>query len=73
MVLETYSMIELLDEHQLVLDKFLTDLSGNITTIMNSDYLIWSSKERALLTFTSSTSSPSILALIVGCTLATDV
>lgn len=73
MVLETYSMIELLDEHQLVLDKFLKDLSGNITTIMNSNYLIWSSKERALLTFTSSTLSPSILALIVGCILTTDV
>ena len=66
-------MIELLDEHQLVPDKFLKYLSGNITTIMNPDYLIWRSKERALLTFMSSTLSPSILALTVGCTSATDV
>lgn len=66
-------MIELLDEHQLVPDKFLKYLSGNITTIMNPDYLIWRSKERALLTFMSYTLSPSILALTLGCTSATDV
>ena len=34
---------------------------------MNPDFLIWKSKEKALLTFISSTLSPSVLALTVGC------
>ena len=69
MVLETYSMFEFLDETQLVPDKFSEDLSRNITVIVNPNYLIWRTKEKALLTFISSTLSPSILALRVGCTL----
>ena len=40
MVLETYSMFELLDETQLVPDKFSEDLSRNITVIVNPNYLI---------------------------------
>jgi len=35
MVLETYSMIELLDQAQLVPEKFLKDLLGSMTTILN--------------------------------------
>ena len=35
MVLETYSMIELLDEVQLVPKKFLKDLSDAVTTVLN--------------------------------------
>ena len=57
-VLETYSLFELLDEPQLIPNKFLEDLSGNFTSILNLDFLIWKSKEKALLTFTSSTSLP---------------
>ena len=40
MVLETYSMFELLDEVPLIPKKFLKDLFGTITSVLNSDYLI---------------------------------
>ena len=40
---------------------------------MNPDFLIWKSKERALLTFISSTLSPTVLALTVGCASAMEV
>ena len=73
MVLETYSMIELLDQAQLVPEKFLKDLSGSMTTIFNLNYLTWKSKEKALLTFISSTLTPSILALTIGCSLGLEV
>ena len=73
MVLETYSMFELLDEVPLVPKKFLKDLSGTITSVLNPDYLIWKSKEKALLTFISSTLTPSVLAMIVGCSSAQEV
>nr|POE96166.1 hypothetical protein CFP56_62425 [Quercus suber] len=73
MVLETYSMIELLDEDQLALGKFLKDFSGSITAILSPDYLTWKSKKKALLIFISSTLTPSILALTIGCSLALEV
>lgn len=73
MVLETYSMIELLDQAQLVPEKFLKDLSGSMTTILNLNYLTWKSKEKALLTFISSTLTPLILALTIGCSLGLEV
>ena len=73
MVLETYSLFELLEEPQLVPDKFLKDLSGTYTTILNPAFLIWKSKEKALLTFMSSTLTPSILAFTVGCTSVMEV
>nr|XP_023877707.1 callose synthase 7-like [Quercus suber] len=73
MVLETYSMIELLDEIPLVLEKFLKDLSGIVTIVLNLDYLDWKSKEKPLLTFISSTLTPSILAITVGCSSALEV
>ena len=40
---------------------------------MNPDFHIWKSKERALLTFISSTLSPSVLALTIGCASAVEV
>lgn len=73
MVLETYSMFELLDEAQLASEKFLKDLLGSFTTIFNPYYLVWKSKEKALPTFMSSTLSPFVLALTVGCTSTMDV
>jgi len=72
-VLETYSLFELIEEPQLIPNKYLKDLSGAYTNIVNLDFLIWKSKEKALLTFLSSTFSPSILALTVGCSLALEV
>ena len=73
MVLETYSLYELLEEPQLVLEKFLKDFSGSYTIIVNPNFLVWKSKENALLTFISSTLSPSVLALTVGCASAIEV
>ena len=73
MILETYSLFELLEGPQLIPEKFLKDLSGAYTTIVNPDYILWRSKEKALLTFISSTLSPSIFALTVGCTSALEV
>ena len=73
MVLETYSLFELLEEPQLVPNKFLKDLSGAYTMILNPDFLIQKSKEKASLTFMSSTLTPSILDLTVGCTSALEV
>ena len=73
MVLETYSLYELIEEPQLIPEKYLKDLSGAYTTIVNPDFLICKSKEKALLTFMSSTLSPSILALTVGCSSALEV
>ncbi|KAL0015469.1 hypothetical protein SO802_002538 [Lithocarpus litseifolius] len=46
---------------------------GAYTTIVNLDFLIWKSKEKALLTFMSSTLTPTILALTVGCSSALEV
>ena len=73
LVLETYSLIELLDEIHLVLGKFLKDLSGTVTTVLNPDYLTWKSKEKALLTFINSTLTPLVLAITVGCSSALEV
>ena len=66
-------MIELLDEAQLVPERFLKDLPGSMTTILNPDYLTWKSKENALLTFISSTLTPLVLALTVGSSSALEV
>ena len=73
MILETYSLYDLLEEPQLALEKFLKDLSGAYTAIVNPEYTLWRSKEKALLTFITSTLSPSILSLTVGCTSALEV
>ena len=73
MIIETYSLFELLEEPQIVPKKFLRDSFGNYTMIVNPDHLIWKSKEKALLTFISSTLTPSILALTVGCATAIEV
>ena len=73
MILETYSLYELLEEPQLAPEKFLKDLSGAYTTIVNPKYTLWRSIEKGLLTFISSTLSPSVLSLTIGCTSALKV
>ena len=73
MVMETYSMIDLLDEASRVPEKFLKDHSGTVTAVLNPDFLVWKSKEKALLTFISSTLTPSVLAITVGCSSALEV
>lgn len=57
----------------MISEKYLKDLSGLITIIMNPNDVNWISKEKALLTFMSSTLSLSILALTLGCTTAMKV
>ena len=47
MILETYSLYELLEEPQLAPEKFLKDLSGAYTAIVNPEYTLWRSIERA--------------------------
>nr|POE88985.1 hypothetical protein CFP56_39825 [Quercus suber] len=73
MVLEMYSLFELIKEPQLILDQYLKDLLGSYTMIVNPEFLIWKSKEKVLLTFLSSTLTPSILARTVGCSSALEV
>ena len=66
-------MLELLDEVPLIPEKFLKDLSGAVTFVLNLDYLIWKSKEKALLTFISSTLTPLVLAITIGYSSAQEV
>ena len=40
MVLETYSLFELLDDNQPIPEKFIKDLSGSVTAIFNPEYSI---------------------------------
>ena len=68
-----YEVYSTLDVEAHIPDKYLKDLSSAYTTIVNPDFLIWKSKEKALLTFLSSTLTPSILALIVGCSSTIEV
>ena len=73
MILETYSLYELLEEPQLAPKKFLKDLSGAYAAIVNPKYTLWRSIEKGLLTFISSTLSPLVLSLTIGCTSALKV
>ena len=65
-ILETYSMIDAIDETTVAPDQFLKDSSGNFTTKINLAFLTWKNREQALFTFLNSTLSPSVLALTVG-------
>ena len=44
-----------------------------VTIVLNPDYLVWNSKEKALLTFISSTLTPLVLATTIGCSSALEV
>ena len=65
-ILETYLMIDAINETVVAPDQFLKDSSGNVTTEINPVFLSWKNREQALFTFLNSTLSPSILALTVG-------
>ena len=65
-ILETYFMIDAIDESAMALDQFLKDFSSNVTTEVNPAFLNWKNREQALFTFLNSMLSPSILALTVG-------
>ena len=65
-ILDTYSMIDVLDNSLTTPDRFLKDSSGNFTTEINPAFIAWKNREQAMFTFLNSTLSPAILALIVG-------
>ena len=65
-ILDTYSMIDVLDDSISVLDRFLKDSSGNFTAEVNPAFIAWKNREQAMFTFLNSTLSPAILALTVG-------
>nr|POF09221.1 hypothetical protein CFP56_18094 [Quercus suber] len=65
-ILETYSMIDAIDNSVQVPDHYLKDSSGNFTLEVNPIYVSWKSREQALFTFLNFTLSPFVLALTVG-------
>ena len=65
-ILDTYSMIDVLDESINAPNRFLKDSSGNFTNEVNPVFIAWKNHEQAMFTFLNSTFSPAILALTVG-------
>ena len=65
-ILDTYSMIDVLDDSITALDRFLKDSSGNFAAEINPAFIAWKNHEQAMFTFLNSTLSPAILALIVA-------
>ena len=65
-ILDTYSMIDVLDDSNSAPDRFLKDSSGNFTSEVNPAFIAWKNREQAMFTFLNSTLSPAILALTVG-------
>ena len=65
-ILETYSMIDILDDSITIPNRFLKDSSSNLTIEINPNFISWKNREQAMFTFINSTLSPAILALTVG-------
>ena len=65
-ILDTYSMIDVLDDLINAPDRFLKDSSGNFTDEVNLAFIALKNREQAMFTFLNSTLSPAILALTVG-------
>ena len=65
-ILDTYSMIDVLDDSITTPDRFLKDSSGIFTNEINPAFIAWKNCEQAMFTFLNSTLSPTILALTVG-------
>ncbi|XP_023903240.1 uncharacterized protein LOC112015112 [Quercus suber] len=65
-ILDTYSMIDVLDDSITDPDRFLKDSSCNFTTEVNPAFIAWKNHEQAMFTFVNSTLSPAILAITVG-------
>ena len=65
-ILDTYSMIDVLNDSISVPNRFLKDSSGNFTAKINPTFIAWKNREQAMFTFLNSTLSPAILALTVG-------
>ena len=65
-ILDTYSMIDVLDDSISAPKRFLKDSSGNFTAEINPAFIAWKNHEQAMFTFLNSTLSPAIFALTVG-------
>nr|POF16950.1 hypothetical protein CFP56_17207 [Quercus suber] len=65
-ILDTYSMIDVLDYSITAPDRFLKDSFGNFTNEINPAFIAWKNHEQAMFTFLNSTLSPAILAFTVG-------
>ena len=65
-ILETYLMIDILDDSIVAPNCFLKDSFGNLTIEINPSFISWKNHEQAMFTFINSTLSPSILALTIG-------
>nr|POE61588.1 hypothetical protein CFP56_60566 [Quercus suber] len=65
-ILDTYSMIDVLDDSIITPDRFLKDSSGNFTVEINPTFIAWKNREQAMFTFLNSTLSPAILAITIG-------
>ena len=65
-ILDTYSMIDVLDDSISAPDRFLKDSSDNFTVEINLAFIAWKNREQAMFTFLNSTLSPAILALTIG-------
>ncbi|KAK9987049.1 hypothetical protein SO802_032000 [Lithocarpus litseifolius] len=65
-ILDTYSMIDVLDDSIIAPDRFLKDSSSNFTNEINPAFIALKNREQAMFTFLNSTLSPAILALTVG-------
>ena len=65
-ILDTYSMIDVLDDSITHPDRFLKDSSGNFIAEISPTFIAWKNREHAMFTFLNSTLSPVILALTVG-------
>ena len=65
-ILETYLMIDILDDSIVAPNCFLKDSFGNLTTEINPSFISWKNHEQAMFTFINSTLSPAILALTIG-------
>ena len=65
-ILDTYSMIDVLDDSISAPDRFLKDSSGNFTAEVNPTFIAWKNREQSMFTFLNSTLSPAIFPLTVG-------
>nr|POE92279.1 hypothetical protein CFP56_57117 [Quercus suber] len=65
-ILDTYLMIDVLDDSITVRNRFLKDSFGNYTVEVNPAFIAWKNLEQAMFTFLNSTLSPAILAITVG-------
>ena len=65
-ILDTYSMIYVIDDSITTPDRFLKDSSSNFTIEVNPAFIAWKNREQAMFSFLNSTLSLTILALTIG-------